>query len=164
MGRNNRITLAGFLQTQSRHRAILLRLQREVQKSRQKNKHAAAVVDERGAVIGIGYNGDTSRNSFFSVMLGRKFREKAAPIHAEFEAILGVLRGIAPKDSLRIFRGEIPRQFLGMTMYSYRETQTGMFANARPCKDICEPILRLLGFRDAFYTLPYSLGLEHIIF
>ncbi|MDO8664536.1 MAG: hypothetical protein Q7K44_03285 [Candidatus Liptonbacteria bacterium] len=164
MGLMGRVTLERFLQTQSRHRAILLRLQREAQKSRQKNKHAAAVVDERGTIVGIGRNGDASRNSFFSVILRRQFGKRITTVHAEFEAILDALRGIAPKDLLAIFGGVVPRQFREKTMYCYRETLTGMFANAKPCSYICEPTLRLLGFRDTFYTLPHSSDLEHVLF
>jgi tRNA(Arg) A34 adenosine deaminase TadA len=137
------------------------RLRIEAQKSLERNKHAALIIGRDMRVIGVGRNDNGHTNSFLWLPYFQKFK---CTTHAEIHALMDAVRNLPMKDAARILRGNDPRIFRGAILYSYRETKTGKIANARPCPKICEPILLMLGFAGAYYTMPYEPYIRYVSF
>ena len=94
-----------------------------------------------------GHNG-ANGNSFFRHLYYKIYPGRT--LHAEFAALAkvpcgNVLKILKFKSGIDVLRGA--------RIYSYRVNHSGLPANSRPCRQICWPTLKSLGFKDAVYIL-----------
>lgn len=84
------------------------------------------VIVDKNSIIGFGYNQMKSHP---------KSPHKYKQIHAEFNAILGLL----------------PYELKGSTMYVYREHKDGTLAEAKPCPS-CQKLIQDCEIKEVFFT------------
>lgn len=109
-------------------------------------RHGAVITDRHEDIWVSGYNGENRGNSVFRRYYNLIYGDYT--LHAEFAALVKI-----PCDNvLKILRLRTGVEILrGARIYSYRVTKQGFPANSRPCRDICWPMFKDLGFRDAVY-------------
>jgi deoxycytidylate deaminase len=104
--------------------------------------HLGCAIMFQGKQISIGAN-DKTRSHPYVHYHGEHFNHG---IHAEMAAIFRVKK----KDSLK-----------GATIYIYRQTKNGTFANARPCS-MCFELIRSLGIKKMVYTVENGIKEEKV--
>ena len=114
-------------------------------------RHGAVIADKHRKIIVSGFNGDTKGNSFFRHFYAKRF--PGLTFHAEFSAL-----GKIPNENvLTVLKTGIgPNILRDATIYSYRETRSGLPANSRPCEKICWKMLKKIGFKDAIYVYNFN--------
>jgi len=109
----------------------LLQAKKEADKVPDLRIMVGAVITNKGRVVSVGRNKNKSHPLFANGSNG------IYTIHAEVAAILA-----AKRKCLR-----------GAKIWVYRETRDGKPALARPCKEVCLPLILECGIKEIIYTV-----------